>query len=33
LVKDLEAEIDVRFGGPKELEPIPLDTLLSGYPL
>lgn len=33
LIKDLEAEIDVRFGGPKELEPIPLDTLLSGYPL
>jgi len=33
LVKDLEAEIDVRFGGPKELEPLPLDTLLSGYPL
>src|SRR5487761_379027 len=33
LVKDLEAEIDVRFGGPKELAPIPLDTLLSGYPL
>ena len=33
LVKDLEAEIDVRFGGPQELEPTPLDTLLSGYPL
>ncbi|MGH7611056.1 MAG: hypothetical protein ACREN4_03455 [Candidatus Dormibacteria bacterium] len=33
LVKNLEAEIDVRFGGPKELDPIPLDTLLSGYPL
>jgi len=33
LVKDLEAEIDVRFGGPSELAPIPLDTLLSGYPL
>ncbi|MGA7087887.1 MAG: hypothetical protein WA695_06755 [Candidatus Dormiibacterota bacterium] len=33
LVKDLEAEIDVRFGGPKELEPLALDTLLSGYPL
>ncbi len=33
LVKDLEAEIDVRFGGPSELTPIPLDTLLAGYPL
>ncbi|MGC2192941.1 MAG: hypothetical protein WA751_11490 [Candidatus Dormiibacterota bacterium] len=33
LVKDLEAEIDVRFGGPQELEPTPLDTLLSGHPL
>jgi len=33
LIKDLDAEIDVRFGGPKELDPIPLDTLLSGYPL
>ncbi|MGH7610269.1 MAG: hypothetical protein ACREOD_10135 [Candidatus Dormibacteria bacterium] len=33
LVKDLEAEIDVRFGGPKDLDPIPLDTLLAGYPL
>jgi hypothetical protein len=33
LVKDLEAEIDVRFGGPPELEPTPLDTLLSGHPL
>jgi hypothetical protein len=33
LVKDLEAEIDVRFGGPAELAPIPLDTLLAGYPL
>ncbi|MHB1526588.1 MAG: hypothetical protein ACYCZN_09950 [Candidatus Dormibacteria bacterium] len=33
LIKDLDAEIDVRFGGPKELDPIPLDTLLAGYPL
>ena len=33
LVKDLEAEIDVRFGGPQDLEPTPLDTLLSGHPL
>ncbi len=33
LVKDLEAEIDVRFGGPRDLEPTPLDTLLSGHPL
>ncbi len=33
LIKDLDAEIDVRMGGPKELDPIPLDTLLAGYPL
>ncbi len=33
LIKDLDAEIDVRFGGPKELDPVPLDTLLAGYPL
>ena len=33
LVKDQDAEIDVRMGGPKELDPIPLDTLLAGYPL
>ncbi len=33
LIKDLDAEIDVRFGGPKDLDPIPLDTLLAGYPL
>ncbi len=33
LVKDLEAEIDVRFGGPQDLEPTPLDSLLSGHPL
>jgi hypothetical protein len=33
LVKDLEAEIDVRFGGPADLAPISLDTLLAGYPL
>jgi hypothetical protein len=33
LVKDLEAEIDVRFGGPKDLDPVSLDTLLAGYPL
>jgi hypothetical protein len=33
LIKDLDAEIDVRFGGPHQLEPIPLETLLAGYPL
>lgn len=33
LIKDLDAEIDVRFGGPKDLEPLALDTLLAGYPL
>ncbi len=33
LIKDLDAEIDVRFGGPQSLDPIPLDTLLAGYPL
>lgn len=33
LIKDLDAEIDVRFGGPHSLEPIPLETLLAGYPL
>jgi hypothetical protein len=33
LIKDLDAEIDVRFGGPKDLDPVSLDTLLAGYPL
>ena len=33
LIKDLDSEIDVRFGGPQSLEPIPLETLLAGYPL
>ena len=33
LITDLDAEIDVRFGGPHSLEPIPLETLLAGYPL
>lgn len=33
LIKDLDAEIDVRFGGPHSLEPIPLETLLAGYSL
>lgn len=33
LIKDLDAEIDVRLGGPRDLDPIPLDTLLAGYSL
>ncbi len=33
LVRDLDAEVDVRLGGPEHLEPVPLDTLLAGYPL